>query len=71
MDRIMSNATVEQLEARVKLSHQRLDELASTLRSVPTAKSEAWLKRIEQIRRDVKSVRVVIGVVYVAPPPGV
>lgn len=65
----MSDVPVEQLDARVKLSVQRLDELASLLLTVPTAKSEAWLEKIEQIRQNVKPVRVVIGVVYASCPP--
>lgn len=71
IERLVSNASTEELEAGVKIGIQLLDNLKPPLQAAfASGETQAsnWLESITRLQDDAKPARTVVGVVYVPLP---
>lgn len=72
IERLIFNASTEELEAGVKSSVQLLDNLKPPLQAALASgetQAATWLESITRLQDAAKPARTVVGVVYVPLPP--
>lgn len=69
IEQLVSNASIEELEAGVQIAVQLLDSLKPPLQAALVSgetQASNWLESITRLQDDAKPARTVVGVVYVS-----